>query len=197
MKEQTAWGNLQPLSSDSQFLSSWRKLCLPAWGPFHEWAGRGRASLHHGQVFESVTPLLLGLVVGPEELDLPLLGLDLVPVLFQLLLGGHVRVGHRLEERDGAVKPLRGARKPRLRSPAWSGRTCMARWRLRAARLCENSLWTAENASENFSSPTCFFSSSISSCARFFRVGSGQLAPKMWLAPPWTNCFHVKPTKFI
>lgn len=57
-----------------------------------------------------MTPLLLGLVAWPEELDLPLLGLDLVPVLFQLLLGGHVRVGHRLEERDGTVKPLWGAR---------------------------------------------------------------------------------------
>lgn len=50
----------------------------------------------------------------------------------------------------------------------------MALCRLRAARLRENSLWTAEKASENLSSPTCFLSSSISSWARFFSVGSGR-----------------------
>lgn len=50
--------------------------------------------------------------------------------------------------------------------------TCMALCRLRAARLCENSFWTAEKARENLSSPTCFLSSSISSCAMFFSVGS-------------------------
>lgn len=52
------------------------------------------------------------------------------------------------------------------------GPTCTARWRLRAALLWENSFWTAEKARENLSSPTCFLSRSISSCARFFSVGS-------------------------
>lgn len=130
-------------------------------------------SLHHGQVFEGVTPLLLGFISRPQELDLPLLGFDLVLVLFELLLGSDVRVSHRLEEKETHVKwflkvlatcaPLQ-----------WGGCfTCMALCRLRATRLCENSFWTAEKARENFSSPTCFFSISISSCARFFRVGSG------------------------
>lgn len=59
-------------------------------------------------------------------------------------------------------------------------RTCMALCRLRAARLCENSFWTAEKARENLSSPTCFFSSSISSCARFFSVGSGHGRRVQW-----------------
>lgn len=77
---------------------------------FHKWPRCSRASLHHGQVFESVTPLLLGLVTGPEELDLPLLGFNLVPVLFHLLLGGHVRVGHRLEDRKKALSSLTAKR---------------------------------------------------------------------------------------
>lgn len=51
--------------------------------------------------------------------------------------------------------------------------TCMALCCLRAARLCENSFWTAEKARENLSRPTCFFISSMSSWARFFSVGSG------------------------
>lgn len=58
--------------------------------------------------------------------------------------------------------------------------TCMALCRLRAARLCENSFWTAEKARENLCSPTCFFSSSISSCARFFSVGSGHGKRVQW-----------------
>lgn len=102
--------NLQLLGSDSQFRHRLEKLCLPAWRPFNRWPRCSQASLHHGQVFESVAPLLLGLVPGPQELDLPLLGLDLVPVLFQLLLGGHVRVGHRLEQRKRVPSSLSARR---------------------------------------------------------------------------------------
>lgn len=61
-------------------------------------------SLHHGQVFEGVTPLLLGFISRPQELDLPLLGFNLVLVLFEFLLGSDVRVSHRLEKRETHVK---------------------------------------------------------------------------------------------
>lgn len=63
-------------------------------------------SLHHGQVFEGVTPLLLGFISRPQELDLPLLGFNLVLVLFELLLGSNVGVSHRLEEKETRLKWL-------------------------------------------------------------------------------------------
>lgn len=53
-------------------------------------------SLHHGQVFERMAPVLLGFISRPEELDLPLLGFDFVLVLLEFLLGCDVWVGHRL-----------------------------------------------------------------------------------------------------
>ena len=56
----------------------------------------GQLLLHHGQVFEGVTPVLLGFVARPQELDFPLLGLDLVLVFLHLLLGSDLWVSHRL-----------------------------------------------------------------------------------------------------
>lgn len=55
-------------------------------------------SFHHSQVLEWV-PLSLGFVARPQELDLPLLGLDLVLVFLQLLPGCDVGVSHRLREK--------------------------------------------------------------------------------------------------
>ena len=55
-----------------------------------------RGSLHHGQVFERMAPVLLGFISGPQELDLPLLGFDFVFMFLELLLGCDVWVSHRL-----------------------------------------------------------------------------------------------------
>lgn len=57
-------------------------------------------SLHHGQVFESMAPVLLRFISRPKELDLPLFGFDFIFVLLQFLLSSNVWVSHRLRERD-------------------------------------------------------------------------------------------------
>lgn len=136
-------------------------------------------SLHHGQVFESMAPVLLRFISRPKELDLPLFGFDFIFVLLQFLLSSNVWVSHRLRERDEGEESANSKMTARNSDVCvWIRcvgvhHTCMALWRLRAARLTENSFWTEEKARENRSSPTCLFSSSISSCARFFSVGSG------------------------
>lgn len=53
-------------------------------------------SLHHGQVLQSMAPVLLGFISRSEELDLSLFGFNFILVLLDFLLGGDVRVGHRL-----------------------------------------------------------------------------------------------------
>lgn len=60
-------------------------------------AGR---SLHHCQIFERATPLPLGFIVGPKELDFPLFRFDLVLVLLEFPLGSDVWVSHRLRETE-------------------------------------------------------------------------------------------------
>lgn len=121
-----------------------------------------------------MAPLLLGFISRSEELDLPLLGFDFVPVLLELLLGSDVWISHSLKETNEDKCKLTVWVAFIIHTCFDSHHTCIALCRLRATRLCENSFWMAEKARENLSSPTCFLSSSISSCARFFSVGSEQ-----------------------
>lgn len=68
----------------------------------HHVTDAAASSLHHGQVFERVAPVLLGFVSRSEELNLPLLGFNFILVLFEFLLGCDVWVCHRLGREEGA-----------------------------------------------------------------------------------------------
>lgn len=65
-------------------------------------------SLHHGQVFERMAPVLLGFVSRPEELNFSLFGFNFILVFLKFLLGSDVRVSHGLGEgRGGSAEERR------------------------------------------------------------------------------------------
>lgn len=92
-------------------------------------------SLHHSQVFERMTAMLLGFISRPEDLDFSLLGFNFFLVLLKFLLSSDVWVGHRLRggeqtlKHDVRVKPctswvwrspyLHGSVSLASRSPLW------------------------------------------------------------------------------